>query len=233
MASAQGSGSNSSAAQQPRKERAENAAMRRRQLIAATVRSIVEKGLARTTLATVSAESGLSQGVAVFYFHSKERLFAEVLAHQYELHQAAWKAALAEAGDDPAEQLMALVSADFDPAVCNSDSLVIWHAFWGEASARPLYAEISDRFDTERANAMRDVCARLLALSGRPTEEAEQIGTAIDALTDGLWLRIYLSSGALKPAEALDLTVKFAATAFPEVAVRLNASLAARKERKK
>ena len=52
----------------PRKERKENADKRRRQVLDATYRSIVSHGLAKTTLATVADEAGLSQGVAVFYF---------------------------------------------------------------------------------------------------------------------------------------------------------------------
>jgi AcrR family transcriptional regulator len=207
-------------AAKPRKERAENAAMRRRQLIAATARSIVENGLAKTTLATVSAASGLSQGVAVFYFGSKERLFAEVLRQQYEGYQCQWQAAL-EAAGDPVEQLAALIRADFDPAVCNADALVIWHAFWGEASARPLYAELSDRFDSERASAMCAVCARLLGGSAR---SAAEIGAGIDALTDGLWLRIYLSNGAMSATDGLQLALNFVATIFPEHAGRLTAA---------
>ena len=72
-------------ATRPRKERAENAAKRRRQIIEATQRSIVKNGLSGTTLATVSAEAGLSQGVAVFYFKNKQTRRGEALRHQYEM----------------------------------------------------------------------------------------------------------------------------------------------------
>jgi AcrR family transcriptional regulator len=208
----------------PRKERAENAAMRRRQLLAATARSIVERGLTRTTLATVAAASGLSQGVAVFYFGAKEQLLAEVLRQQYEAYQRHWQAELAAAGDQPIDQLAALIKADFDPDICNGDALVIWHAFWGEASARPIYAEISEQFDTERAAAMRDVCDRLLGASKRSGAE---IGAGIDALTDGLWLRIHLSNGAMSAADGLQLARDFVATVFPDHAERLTRAMSA------
>ena len=67
------------AAARPRKERSENAAMRRGQLIKAALNSIVKNGLPGTTLATVAREAGLSQGVAVFYFQTKEGLLAAAL----------------------------------------------------------------------------------------------------------------------------------------------------------
>jgi len=200
----------------PRKERAENAAMRRRQVIDATMRSVVRNGLAGTTLATVSAEAGLSQGVAVFYFQNKQTLLGEALRQQYETYQEVWQRALAVAGPDPAERLLALVSADFDPAVCNADSLVIWHAFWGEASARPVYAEIAERFDNERSGAMRGCCAGLLEAEGRATDDAAEIATGIDALTDGLWLRLYLTPGAPDAPAALNVAARFLAATFPD-----------------
>src|SRR3546814_18974745 len=49
------------AAARPRRERTENAAKRRRQLIEATIDSLVEHGLSATTLVTVYDGAGLSQ----------------------------------------------------------------------------------------------------------------------------------------------------------------------------
>ncbi len=52
-------------------------------------------------------------------------------------------------------RILALVRADFDPAICNRRTLTLWHAFWGEATARPLFAAISESDDRERAEALR------------------------------------------------------------------------------
>ncbi len=208
--------SDSSTPTRPRKERTENAARRRRQIIEATIRSVVGNGLAGTTLATVSAEAGLSQGVAVFYFKNKQTLLGEVLRHHYETHQETWRRALADAGDKPVDRVIALIRADFDPRVFDAESLVIWYAFWGEASARPLYARISEKYDAARFAAMRGATAGLLAGIGRPAAEAAALATGIDALTDGLWLRAYLSAGALDRQGALEITARFLAAAIPE-----------------
>lgn len=205
-----------SAPARPRKERAGNAARRRRQIIEATIRSVVRNGLAGTTLATVSAEAGLSQGVAVFYFKNKQTLLGEVLRHQYENHQETWQRALADAGGKPIDRVIALIRADFDPRVFDAESLVIWHAFWGEAGARPLYAQISGKYDAARFAAMRDATAALLAGIGRPVAEAHPLATGIDALTDGLWLRAYLSAETMDRQGALAITAPFLAAAIPQ-----------------
>lgn len=223
--------SDTSSAARPRKERAGNAAMRRRQIIEATIRSIVRNGLPGTTLATVSAEAGLSQGVAVFYFKNKQALLGETLRHQYEAYQRHWQRAREIAGNDPLDQIVAMVRADFDPDVCNEQALAVWHAFWGEASARPLYAAISESFDAQRLAAMREACAALLAGSGRADQQAGEIASGIDALTDGLWLRLHLSTGTMEVGRALSITARFVAAAFPEHAAAVHARLAGEEAR--
>lgn len=200
----------------PRKERTENAARRRGQLIEAALRSIVVNGLPGTTLATVAREAGLSQGVAVFYFQTKEGLLAATLERHYERYEANWRQALAEAGEAPADRLAALVRADFAPEVCSREAQIVWHAFWGEASARPLFNRIADRFDTNRSRALETAVAALLAELGRDTSEARALAAGIEGLTDGLWLQIYLASGVTDLAEALAITGRFLAALFPE-----------------
>lgn len=200
----------------PRKERTENAARRRGQLVEAALRSIVKKGLRGTTLATVADEAGLSQGVAVFYFQTKEGLLAAALRHHYELYEANWRAARDAAPDDPAARLAAMVRADFEPRVCSPEAQILWHAFWGEASARPLFNEIADAFDTHRSDALEAEVAGLLGALGRDLAEARPLAAGIEALTDGLWLQIYLSSGVTAPAEARAVTRRFLVALFPE-----------------
>lgn len=203
----------------PRKERTENAARRRGQLIEAALRSIVRNGLPGTTLATVAKEAGLSQGVAVFYFQTKEGLLAAALERHYERYEANWRQALDAAGADPADRLAALVRADFHPAVCSREAQIVWHAFWGEASARPLFNRIADRFDTHRSEALEEAARDLLAALGRDTSEARALGAGIEGLTDGLWLQIYLASGVTDPGEAYDITRRFLVALFPERAL--------------
>ena len=65
---------------QPEKRRKASKEERKAQLIEATMRSIALHGLSDTTMATVVAEAGLSQGIVNLHFQSKERLLLETLA---------------------------------------------------------------------------------------------------------------------------------------------------------
>ena len=200
----------------PRKERVENATKRRRQIIEATLRSVVKNGLAATTLATVAQEAGLSQGVAVFYFKNKHTLLAEALRSHFEFYRQNWRQALAATGADPIDRIVALVRADFDREVCNPQALAIWHAFWGEANARPLYAEIAKELDADRAAEMHQACAELIERDGKDPGDADLVAAGVDSLTDGLWLRIYLTPESMSPALALEITARHLAAEFPE-----------------
>lgn len=185
----------------PRKERKENAERRRRQLLDAARRSILKHGLAKTTLATVAEEAGLSQGVAVFYFQSKGGLLIETLRDLYAGYEAHWQAALESAGPDPAARLDAVVAADFDEAACGPAVLPLWFAFWGELHFQARYDEVAEDFDARRRDALSAICRALLP-DGSP-READLIAEWIDTLTDGYWQRLHLSPGGFDRAAGL------------------------------
>lgn len=213
----------SSAAQpRPRRERTKNAAMRRRQMIEATLRSVARNGLAATTLATVSQEAGLSQGVVAFYFTSKERLLSEAFRSHYEVYERTWKTQLEQAGPRPVDRLVAMVLADFDRTVFNPQALAVWHAYWGQANAKPIYAEIADEFDRTRAPVMAGICAELDGPAGR---DPALTATAIDALTDGLWLRSYLAPDWPGADESMTTVALVVARLFPKHAAEIEARL--------
>jgi AcrR family transcriptional regulator len=209
----------------PRRERADNAARRRAQILDATIESIVRHGLSATTLATVAEAAGLSQGVTVFYFKSKQALLAEALRWQYEEYRNVWRAALAAAPADPVARILALVRADFDPAVCNRRMLTLWHAFWGEATARPLFAEISEGFDRERAAALHEQCEDASDLLDANVWTPESLAVALDSLTDGLWIRMHLDPEGVENAEAMRITLRAVAAAFPSRHAEILASV--------
>ena len=189
----------------PRKERKDNADKRRRQLLDAARRSVSQHGLAKTTLATVAAEAGLSQGVAVFYFKSKNGLLAETLRSHYQAYSDHWHAALEAAEKDPMARIVALVEADFAPEVCSPEALSIWFAFWGEQKFTPQYAEISDEFDKERGEAIREVCAELL--HDGTEEDVANVAQWIDTLTDGFWQSIHLYPARATREAAIESTL--------------------------
>lgn len=181
----------------PRKERKENADKRREQLLDATLRSIAANGLAKTTLATVATEAGLSQGVAVFYFKSKTGLLTEALRAKYQEYERNWMAAIDDKEANPSAQLVALIKADFEPEICNAQSLAIWYAFWGEQNFTTEFADVTSEFDNRRADTMAEVCRNLMQDASE--HEAMRIAEWIDTMIDGFWLRLHVNADVYTP----------------------------------
>lgn len=203
----------------PRKERKQNADMRRSQLLEATRRSIIANGLAKTTLATVATEAGLSQGVAVFYFKSKTGLLTETLRDQYQRYDQNWKTALAQAGDDPLDQVIAMIKADFAPDICNPDSLALWFAFWGEEKFTPQYAEISNTFDIAHRDVMRRICGKLAA--DEPGLNGDDVSDWIENVSDGYWQKLHLQPEITDPKLATAATIRLLSQLMPKYADRM------------
>ncbi|MCC5972472.1 MAG: TetR family transcriptional regulator C-terminal domain-containing protein [Rubellimicrobium sp.] len=198
-----------------RNDRKANAERRRRQLLDAARRSILRHGLARTTLATVAEEAGLSQGIAVFYFKSKAGLLTETLRDLHEGYQAHWIRALDAAGPSPRDRITALIDADFAPEACGPEVLPLWFAFWGESQFSSTYAEVDAEYDVYR----RAVHARIWAelLPHRSPEAVVELAEWVEMLIDGYWHRLQLSAGRQDTAHARAATWSCLVRLVPEL----------------
>jgi TetR/AcrR family transcriptional repressor of bet genes len=198
----------------PRGKDAENAGRRKRQLMDAAHRSVVKHGLARTTLATVAAEADLSQGVAVFYYKTKNALLTALLQDLYHTYETHWIDALARAVDTPLDRLIALVEADFQPEVCNPDTLAVWFAFWGEQKFTPQYAEVTAKFDATRAAAMLAACKAFYPAD--QADAAAEMADWLETLSDGYFQRVHLFPGEFSAEHAIMRTSAFLQKVLPK-----------------
>lgn len=223
-------------ARRPRKERVENAARRRRQLIEATIDAIAQHGLSGATLATVAERAGLSQGSAVFYFQTKEQLFLETLRAHYEDYRAAWSAAYEAPHDGAVEKLTAVIAVDLSDQIFTPRNLTLWHSCWGEVKARPMFAELSQHYDNERLALLLEL-ARAAADRMSAHWSPESFANAVDALTDGFWIGTHI--GTTMPVDGLrELLARFLSSIFEDDQAMIYAALtessqSGRRKRKK
>jgi AcrR family transcriptional regulator len=197
-----------------RKGRKASKETRRLQLIEATIDSLAKRGYSETTMADVADGAGLSRGIVNFHFESKEKLLVATLQHMSEEYAAHWRNALQKAGPDPAEQLWALVAADFDRAVCTRRKLAAWCAFWGEAKSRPTYQTLCGSRDAAYQKTFVDICAALAAEAAyRFDPPATALGLC--ALLEGLWLRLMMGGDDISREKAHAASVEYLAIVFP------------------
>jgi TetR/AcrR family transcriptional repressor of bet genes len=187
---------------------------RRAQLIEATIETLATRGYARTTLTEVANQAGLSHGLVNFHFQTKERLLAETLAYLADEYRQNWTAALAQAGDDPADRLDAMLRADFNPAICTPARLSAWCSFWGEAQSRPIYQEQCGSKDDDYNATIEGICAGLLAADGTDANAA-RVARVLRVTVEGVWLDLMTMQDPYSRDEALATVYCSAAAFFP------------------
>ncbi len=192
-----------------------NVARRRKQLIDATVKSIVEHGLSATTLATVSRASGLSQGTAVFYFKTKETLLAETFRHRMDDYRMAWRDAIETAGEDPVDRIVEMTFASIDPRLLSRDDLALWNAFWPEASRLDSLHAVFEEFEAERQLMLRGLFTEARALLEPTLWEPDIAAQAAETMVEGIWVRLYYSPTHMSVKEALETMARLLSTIFP------------------
>ena len=187
---------------------------RRAQIIEATIATLATRGFARTTLTEVARNAGLSHGLVLFHFSSKDGLLADTLAHLAEEYRQNWQSALAAAGDDPAAQLTAMIRADFLPTICTQPRLAAWCAYWGEAQSRPLYQETCGETDADYEATLTEICTRLNHAGGYGGTPA-RMARILSLTLQGTWMDLMMLDTPYSVAEALATAQTCAAHLFP------------------
>jgi AcrR family transcriptional regulator len=115
---------------------------RRRELQAAAIRSISERGFSAVTVAMICEEAGFSRGLIGHYFKGKDDLLLEAIqAMSSELAEAN-KNAVRAAGKDPLDRLHAVIRSSFTPPGFTREKVMVWVALVGSAPWSPQLASI-------------------------------------------------------------------------------------------
>jgi TetR/AcrR family transcriptional repressor of bet genes len=199
----------------PRPPRTQSREARRAQIIESTIRTLATRGFSRTTLTEVARTAGMSHGLVLFHFETKEGLLGETLSALAEEYRLNWTRALAAAGPSPAQQLTALIEADYAPAICTPDRLAAWCAFWGEAQSRPMYQQSCGEKDAAYNATLEEICARLIAEGGYPGTPA-RLARILRVTIEGTWLDLMTMATPYDADEALATARTCAAHLFPK-----------------
>jgi len=199
----------------PKGKNVENAHRRRKQIIDAVVSSIVEYGLSATTFTTVAQASGLSQGTAVFYFQSKEKLLAAAFRDRMEKYRTAWMDALSNAGSDSVDRIVAMIFGSLDPSLLTYQELAFWNSFWPEASKSESLNATLEQGLVERQNTLNALCIDAKELLSGTIWTPKTVAQACENMVEGVWTRLYYSPGEMSVREARITVGALLSSIFP------------------
>ncbi len=163
-------------------------AERRLLLLRAAFREVAEKGFSDVTLEDIAQRAGVSKGVTLYYFDSKEDLFRQLFGWLIDSIQQRMREAVA-AVDDPVEKIRALVALIFPSPSKNRAFFRAYIDFCGLAARRESFRQIGERFYAgcrEVDGAIVEHGMRRGAFAVRDPEEA---ASTLRAIFDGLMLQ--------------------------------------------
>ncbi|WNZ11664.1 TetR family transcriptional regulator [Streptomyces sp. 11x1] len=171
--------------------------LRRAQITEAAVRCFSRNGLERTSIADITAESGLSTGSIYAHYRNKAEL-VQASAHAVLAKRAEVLGEYAGSDTPPdPDELLARLIAGIDPVEAR-----VGVQTWGEATNNPaIHGIVVDTIDRMRAMVHDSVTAWLVKVEHLESAEAQERATPIAHRVQSLYLAQLLYTALQSPAQ--------------------------------
>lgn len=163
-------------------------AERRLELLKAAFREVAEKGFSEVTLDDIARRAGVSKGVTLYYFDSKEDLFLELFGWLIDsIHQRMRDAVAAV--EDPVEKVRALVALIFPSPSKNRAFFRAYVDFCGLASRREAFRQVGERFYSGCRAIDGGIVEEGMRRGVFPLRDPGETGSTMRAIFDGLMMQ--------------------------------------------
>jgi TetR/AcrR family transcriptional repressor of bet genes len=167
----------------------------RKLILKAAVYSIATYGLGKLTLDRVAERVGISRGLVVFHFKTKDNLIEEVLAYLGEKYAGGWNVILEAAAESDMSKLLRLIDYDIGFACDNPTFVSAWHAFWGELKGSDMYQEHVGQRDLGYANDYELLLQKISGDGRYNKQELSLITRGLFVMMFGIWVQVHLNPG--------------------------------------
>ena len=165
----------------------------RKAILNAAIDSIASLGLGKLTLDRVADRVGISRGLVVFHFKSKDRLIEEVLDFLGKKYSGGWVVILAEKAESDMSKLLQLIDYDIRFACENPKYVSVWHAFWGESKGSALSHAKSVARDEGYSKDMENLLKNISREEGYDKHELSLVTRGLFAMMFGIWVQVHLN----------------------------------------
>ena len=159
--------------------------VRRPQILATTVELIRERGLWEVRLADVAERAGLSATSVVYYFGTKDQLFAEAITHADDAFYEPLLSELERLGT-AVERIACLVHGS------STSDWPLWMDLWVYSRRHPETAAAQRRFHERWRETIAAVIRHGCACGEWHVEKPDEVALRLSALTDGLAVHMVL-----------------------------------------
>jgi AcrR family transcriptional regulator len=163
-------------------------AQRRLSLLKAAFREVAEKGFSRVTLDDIARRAGVSKGVTLYYFDSKEDLFLELFGWLIDSIHERMRDAVAVVSD-PVQKVRALVALIFPSPSKNRAFFRAYVDFCGLASRHESFREVGERFYAGCREIDCGIVGEGIRAGVFLPRDAGEAGSTMRAIFDGLMMQ--------------------------------------------
>src|SRR5262245_51497509 len=111
--------------------RVDSEALRRRQLIDATIDAIADVGFAQASLGEIAGRAGVSPGLVAHYFDNKDGLLEATMRRLFRELGESVRMKLVRLAS-PRERIQAVIDVNLDPSAFDRRTATVWLAFWAQ-----------------------------------------------------------------------------------------------------
>jgi AcrR family transcriptional regulator len=193
--------------------RQKNGRDRHQEILDAAARVITDRGLAETRISDIAERCGVSPGLILYYFESKDRLLAEALTSandQFYLRLSREMRRMSSAR----EQLLRLVELSVPgllPEYERLDEWALWIEIWVLALRDPELSKEREVLDRRWRQSIADIVRHGRSTGEFPEgDDADDLGVAIGALIDGLAIPVMMNDPTFTPERMRDICMNVA-----------------------
>lgn len=175
---------------------------RRGQILEAAIAVICERGLADTRIADVAQQAGISPGLVIYYFESKERLLTSALAHLNDRFYLQLSREMRDL-DSATRKLERLIDLSV-PGLLEGDDdrrdeWALWMEVWGRALRDPQMAKEREVLDRRWLEALSSVIREGQESGEFPAGDPDELALRLSAIVDGLSIQVVLNDTLVTP----------------------------------
>ena len=161
---------------------------RRLALLKAAFREVAEKGFSEVTLDDIARRAGVSKGVTLYYFDSKDDLFRDLFAWLIDSIHGRMREAVAKE-QDPVAKVRALVALIFPSPSKNRAFFRAFVDFCGLAARREPFREINARFYAGCREIDGGIAEEGMRRGMFVVRDPREAGSTMRAMFDGLMMQ--------------------------------------------
>jgi len=175
---------------------------RHQEILDAAARVITDRGLAETRISDIAEQAGVSPGLILYYFESKDRLLAEALTFandQFYLRTSREIRRIPSAKDQ-LRRLVDLSVPGYLPEFGRLDEWALWIEVWVRALRDPEMAKDREVLDQRWRSQWADLI-RGGQSSGEfgSAEDADELALRLATLIDGLAIQVIMNDSEVTP----------------------------------